>query len=710
VTAGTERGHPDDDQRAAETLGETADSGAAGDEHGPATDLPDDPGEADARGHDEHVVAERTYAKNAIIGSHLSIAGDLVLGESDRVAVPIADITGAMDHAADSFAAPQCYAQLLEALRRPTVILLAGLACGKRTAAGVALRLAGHSPVLLLPSDLATRRLVGNIAKACEKYPTAGIVVEAVDASTVVGLTNFEVHRLTSAMSKGARVVLTASSLRGVPEQLDELVVIACEPPAPGDVIGAAAAEDEQKGRALEALDLLGDRVWPPGDVLALLKRAEDPTRSPEQLARAFDSQATAGALDDWFRTSRSAEHVAYLTAAATIDGGPSVDVDAAADALLNLLETRTDAPDEGAKMFHVADRGWPDGIVAITERDAGTHFGYHPVESVEICAPHTRARIIEYLWRRLGADFRQPLIEWLSELAEHPSSRVRNGAAITAGVLFTVDPIVAERELIRPWALERQFSKRLCAAIALGTPVAIGRDPAGARALTSTWSSSPNLQLKHVAVLAYGGLLGAWDPASAAPSHLWQLGADTPELEHTADVSIASLMAAGPSAARVRDAVLGMLRAQQEIERAPKRVYALLPLIIEHLTKPSNLARESLRALTESLDEREALASLGSLLATSLVSAVGAERARAALVVLLDAVGRGCVEQQLALRLLRTARDAASHDGTQQAFDSRLRRALSTSARARDTTSDAARAMLSEFYPADKEQPLGAH
>jgi hypothetical protein len=672
-------------------------------------EIGDGTADAEDRGHDERIVAKSIQTSNAVIDSQLSIAGDLNIGATERETVPVADVTGSIEAAEKTYVEPEYHQCLSDALIEPKVIVLVGAACGKRTTAQVALRQKKHNPILQLPSDMAIRRLVGGIEKVGAKSPSSGIVVEAIDPKTLVALTNFEVHRLAELLTKGVRVVLTATSLHGVPQQLDGVTIIHCSVPSPSGVIRRAGRDADATQRAIEAIELLEGRCWSPSDALALLDCAGDATQSPEDLARAFDGNAACVVLDEWLSTDRSAKHVACLVAAATLDGEPSVDVDAAAATLAEAFAADQEELSEGTKTFRVADRGWPEGLVEITHTPTGTHFGYHEVEAIRVCPPHSRSQIIKYLWHRLGADFRRPFTEWLKGLAAHPNPRIRTGAAVTAGILFTIDPVIAERDLMKPWGLDKRFSSRLCAAIALGTPIATDADPAGARALAQVWSTSSSLQLRHVAVLAYGGLLGAWDPASAAPAHLWRIATESPELTRSANVSIASLMTAGASAARIRASVLGMLAAQAAIDRVPSRVYILLPLIIRHLTAGGELSSDSLKALVSQPEEAATLTTLGTLLANTFIAPPGYDHAKRALDSLLHGVADGHIEQGAALAILAAMRDAARRVDKLNALDARLRRALSTTAREHDESADAARAVLEAIFPANQGDTLGA-
>jgi hypothetical protein len=653
---------------------------------------------SEARGHDATRV--KSWASTAFNDSYVRIE-NLIVGSTDRVAVPLADVTRAAEIAATHHAKPEHFDALVAALAKPETILLVGSSCGKRTSAYVALNATGHSPIIQLSSEVPPRSLVDAIEKIRKRSRKAGIIVEAVDRQTLARLTGFEMLRLKESLTDGARVIITTTPSQGAPVRIGGVCIVHCEPPRPGQVLEHTPGSPDAKDRARAALALLSNRKMTPADVVELLDLAMKSDRSPEQLAQVFDGRFTSTVLAEWLGAERSAKQLAYLTAGTVLEGAPSVDVDLESEALADQFSAGLEPPSEGVKTFSLTDRGWPEGVLEVAVTSRGTHFGRHELEVVQVVPPHSRERIIEYLWRQLGTDFRQPFTVWLRGLAASRDSLIRLGAAASAGVLFTVDPVLAERELLRPWALEQTFSRRLCAAVALGAPVTIGADPSGARALARAWSTSSDLRLRHVAVLAYGGPLGAWDQASAAPMHLWRIASESPTLSRVADVSLASLMTAGENAGLARASVLSLLTAEARSARVPARVYALLPLIFRHLTARGRLASQSLNALVNQSSERRTFESLGDLFALTLLASSGYESALRAVTTLLHAVGDARVEQATALAVLGVVKASAQDPETAQAIDARLRRALSTGARDSADVADVAHAVLETLFPA---------
>jgi hypothetical protein len=119
-------------------------------------------GGSESRGHDGRVVTRTVQAKNSFSDSYIRVEVDFVIGERARgdVSVPVADVTRSATSARETFVEPSYLHTLKQALtKKPNVVILAGAACGKWTAATVALQAVGHEPILQLPSDMAVRNL-----------------------------------------------------------------------------------------------------------------------------------------------------------------------------------------------------------------------------------------------------------------------------------------------------------------------------------------------------------------------------------------------------------------------------------------------------------------------------------------------------------------------------------------------------------------------
>ena len=600
-------------------------------------------------------------AERNIYNGNVTVYGSFT-GSSDEVRAPITsvDVTGEVAKITRWFVSPPRFTELVRLVTQERLVLLTGGGCGNRTAAAAALHAARHPEIIELPAGMTARGLVDGIEQVCSSRPAAGVLIDSIDVETLAGLAGFELRRLRGALAGGAALVLTTYAHHV--SQTNGMPTIEGAPPDAEQVVRNIASKQglapEVLASALSALRLL-PRPVAPGTAVALVEAARTaPHDAPYELAGAVSSRPEA--LDEWLSGRPTAEHVASLAAAATLDRMPSADVETQAARLTLLLQAGVE-PAAEQKRFGVTERGWPSHVVGLGRHSLWTHFGRQDAEVVEIRAPHRRDRIVTYLWDCLGADFRRPYLEWIDKLAAHDTERVRAGAALTAGVLFVKEPMTAERELLQPWALDGRAAQRACAARALGAPVLLGANPAPARTLANRWARSSDLRLRRVAILAYGGPLGAWDSGSAAPAHLWRIAAETPQLRRLADSSLASLLVAGKEARQARATVIGLLSARAGLKPDPRRPYELLPLAIRRLTGRAEPARRSLLALLD--DEQDSLAGLAALLARAFDAPMGRASARAALCGLLDALADDRIDRDVVNRIIRAMKVEARPD-----------------------------------------------
>jgi hypothetical protein len=609
-----------------------------------------------------------------------------------------------------SFVNPPNFDSLLGHIRKERIAVLVGAECGGVTVVARALRIAGHDPIVELPPSPTTNELLTAIREVCRANPRAGIVVPSVGEEAVRGFGASEVRRLRGSLGQAAAILTTRVTPSPGPSE-HALRTIAAVAPDPREIVLSYAADDrdvcERARRAVEVLSQ--DGPVGPGKAVGLVQAARaNASASLDELVGLLSGRSEA--IDEWLASRPTAERVASLAAAITLDGVPTVDVDAQASQLQQLLEEGP-KPEAEAKRFGLADRGWPAGIVEIARTSIATYFGTPEAEVVRICSPHRREELLAHLWHRLGPEFRTTFTQWLRCLAEHPSPRVRSGAAVTAGVLFAKEPITAERELLRPWALDGRRDLCECAGLAIGIPAVLGADPAPPRALAYAWSL-PRSGPKRVraSIAAYAGPLGISDLGSSAPVHLWRIAEDAAErtngdagvlraLSGAADSALAALATAGSNTSQIRETVIGLLSAQAESKQARDRVHAfgLLPKLLRRITRRDDLARMSLAALLAD-SEQETFRMLTSLLARALDAPAGSEHGRAAIVTLLDALGAGWIDQDVVSEFLRGMK-AGARQGRRAALGKQLERVLSVERRRDSDRGRAAGAVYATFF-----------
>ncbi len=601
-----------------------------------------------------------------------------------------------------AFVDPPFLDDLISAINDRSLVVLVGTGCGKRTAGSVAMRRGGHTPIIELPGSFSLDTLIDGIERVCSEHPEAGILVADVDSEALEAIAGFRLQRLRKVLSVGHAIVLTSRDRDRINGHRFGISTVVGEPPDPHEVVLSASKglPDAVRDCALQAVEALVPPVSP-RTAVALLKAARAEGATPSRLVATFGHRSTDESLDTWLRADPTPQHLAWLAAAAVLENATCAEIDEQAGRLARVLcEAGTDPTDaiEG-RVFNSAHRGWPKDVVHLVRRPRNTHFGRHEAEVVEICSPHRASQIVLWLWEELGADFRGPFIKWLRMLGESTRPSVAEGAAWTAGVLFAHEPGVTEEQVLRPWAVNSAGLSHAAAGLALGVPVAIGEDPRAARGLVKYWGSVDNLELRRIAVLAYGGPLGLLDPSCAAPAQLWRLGED-PALQIDADIALALLVVGGRHAAAPRATVFGLLLAQADRRSPPVRVWRVAAMSIAFLGARDEGARESLKALLVG-DEGAAFEALAELLVLAFNAPSGYSSACAAIVSLLEAVAGNRLEERQLVRFIREMKSAARTHGCLARVGGQLKRAMKTHGRTNKDkpSADIAESMLRQFY-----------
>ena len=237
----------------------------------------------------------------------------------------------------------------------------------------------------------------------------------------------------------------------------------------------------------------------------------------------------------------------------------------------------------------------------------------------------------------------------------------------------------------------------RSCAGLALGAPLATGADAAPSRALAHAWATSGSEKLREAAIAAYGGLLGAWDPGSAAPLKLFRIGQSAPSLALKADMAMARLMVAGAEATASRAGVLTYLKIAAADRSTRNRAFRCLPVLTDALTWPRPVCNESLSALRT---EPANWDTLTGLLATAMVSPAGVNMGQRALAAVVRAVARGVIDNDVAEEMIRGMKRSQLGLGTIPRLGAAVRRALSALSRSGDDDiKDVSIVLIRQFY-----------
>lgn len=213
-----------------------------------------------------------------------------------------------------------------------------------------------------------------------------------------------------------------------------------------------------------------------------------------------------------------------------------------------------------------------------------------------------------------------------------------------------------------------------------------------------------------RASIAAYAGPLGTWDLGCSAPAQLWRIADDASEPTSDdvgelravivgADDGLAALIARGGNASQIREAVIGLLSAQAASQQADDRIHAfrVLPKLLRRMTRRDELARGSLSALLAD-SERASFQMLTSVLAQALDTPAGTEHARATIIILLDALGAGWIDEDVVKEFVRGMKTGA-RPGRRAALGQQLERVLSVERRHDSDRGRAAAAVHIAFF-----------
>lgn len=643
------------------------------------------------------IVADSVRAQASFIGdTHIHSVS--ISSNQGRYRIPLTDLSAL--HTRATFVPPPGYQGLVQALASQRVVVCCGPnGCGKELAVTRALEQVGQKTIRLLPASLSLAEMSRVINTEIDDG--GAFVLPALSDSWLRSLVGSPGQSIRASASSGRITVVAVTATEPRKSLGRQFEVVTLGYPNASVVLAeyaaALGAPDSVREMATQALEQLAPPVSPAVIEALLAEAIARPEGSATEIASSFTNAVSAEAISQWIAEGREPGEVAMLAAGATLSGAPDAVVHEQADRLRARLEP-TGHRDQPQQLI-TAGSAWPAGLLQPAVENMNTHFGIQPFHIIEVAAPHRPQDVVRAMWQTLGLSFRSEYCDWLVDL---PSFRGLSWhASYTAGVLLTIDPVLIEAKVLRRWLGSELPTLRRCAGLALGAPMAIGSDPATARRLAHAWATSDSTRLRQAAIAAYGGLLGAWDTASAAPLKLFVLGQLTPELRHEADRAIASLVVAGAEAVSARSAVISYLKLTL-VDRASKpRMFGCLPVIVRALVQPDGLCMESLAALQAEPDSWRGFARL---MATAMIEPAGLTAGQDCLALLVRAGALGIVDHDVIEKAIREMKESMKESqrpaGTIERLGSAIKRTLKAMTRSDDEDIAAtASELLSQFF-----------
>lgn len=229
-----------------------------------------------------------------------------------------------------------------------------------------------------------------------------------------------------------------------------------------------------------------------------------------EDLA-AYGSASAEALADEWFGDrGPGLREKAFLIALAVFDGSPYPLVAELGDALHRYMQAVEEPERPSGRPVFGASRSERLARARAREyaEEAETPYGRIDQRVVAYENSGTWTAVLQHVWMSHPAA-RDPMVDWLTELAADRRPFVRLRASVAVGVVACADFGHAFDRLIKPWAASPRTMERQLAAWALYT-VADGGLESLVRRLLSDWSRWGSQGRKWTAARSYALLGGA--------------------------------------------------------------------------------------------------------------------------------------------------------------------------------------------------------
>lgn len=592
------------------------------------------------------VTARNTFMGNITI-ENVTFAGT---STTELSSVPVSDLCAL--HQGTPFVEPPGYRDLCRTLAVHPIVVCGGPeGCGKELAVARACEFLELPRIRLLPSGLAIGDVCRTAERLAQQWESTTLVLTGVDRDRLRQLAGPPGTPIRALAASGrVRLVVTARTV-----DTTAFPVAPLEAPDPARVLDANLRERGWSDDAAQiCADVLAALEPPVGPAVAadvvrqvISREGSDRDKVLSDLSILYSRHNTASAaVSEWLGDGRSPDEVAVLAVAASLAGLPALDVQEHVAPLLRLLRRdRLGAEPESRMRSHAM---WPEQFIRTKVERVATEFGPHEVPVLQAAPPFRAEDIVLALWDALGERFQYRYCEWLRRLPQE--SRLVWYAGQTAGTLFSAHPAQITSQVLEPWARSDEDDDRYCAGLALGTPVALGKNATAARTLADYWSTTEGTARKHAAVAAYAGLLGAVGETSEAVLKLFDIGERDSRLARSANWGWANLIASGRDRSAARSWVLAYLDRLSQQRRHRERAFSALPWVIWLLTQSEPTCVDSYRALETETENWQLLIGL---LARCLTQPSGMAFGRECVELAVGAVVDGNVEYTRAERLL---------------------------------------------------------
>jgi hypothetical protein len=367
---------------------------------------------------------------------------------------------------------PDCATTVRERLALSPVVVLTGPpGCGK---AALAVNLLAEACTEIYELDR-----VPDLVTAPDEYfrEACGYLLADLPQRLLLNLAHSELPRLVELVAdRKAKLVLTVEpSFSYVPPPLREFVVPLTEPPAAADVLMAHLSHHLGAENATAVATVPEVRAQVEGAVGVSLTAGEVTALAIELAGR---PEMLVDADMAWRLAEQRRTEVArwlaevpdpcwpFLLSLAVLDG-------LSHDTVLTAARTfRTLAEADPLTKIEPLSANQRATLLETTRAEIRpdiqqSKYGLVPVDLVRFRRPGIAQWVLDYIWRH-AHQLREPIIQWLADMAGVPGRQVQRQVAAAAGQLMTQDFPILDAHVLAPWAASGQVRDREAALVAM--------------------------------------------------------------------------------------------------------------------------------------------------------------------------------------------------------------------------------------------------
>jgi hypothetical protein len=216
--------------------------------------------------------------------------------------------------------------------------------------------------------------------------------------------------------------------------------------------------------------------------------------------------------VEEWFKQDHGLGEVAFLLAAAVLNGCTYMTVSAHADRIEKNLADITGLTPSPQPAARARSERLATALARLEDKLLITEYGASVSETVTMESASLIPAVLDVVWHEYDL-IAKALMDWILEAGCDRDPAVRIRVACAAGQLAEYDFATIRSRLFLPWAKDDRANPGWTAAIALGVPASKDTTASLVLRLLHHWATLNNTKLAWTAIVAYGGYVGMMYP-----------------------------------------------------------------------------------------------------------------------------------------------------------------------------------------------------